>query len=145
MENELYHYGRKGMKWYQNIFTSGKKGSGRKGAADDESNEKPKLPPDRTSKKALKSMSNEDLTARLERLKLEKELRELEGKAYPTKGKDFVLKVLEKSGDNIATQFTTLIMGEATNKVLQEIMGHYNPKYKNMKFVNPKKGQKDKG
>ena len=29
MENirpdELYHYGRKGMKWYQNIFTSGKK------------------------------------------------------------------------------------------------------------------------
>ena len=24
MENELYHYGRKGMKWYQNIFTKGK-------------------------------------------------------------------------------------------------------------------------
>lgn len=27
MENELYHYGRKGMKWYQNIFTKGKEAS----------------------------------------------------------------------------------------------------------------------
>ena len=24
MENELYHYGRRGMKWYQHIFTSGR-------------------------------------------------------------------------------------------------------------------------
>ena len=24
MENELYHYGRKGMKWYEHIFTSGR-------------------------------------------------------------------------------------------------------------------------
>lgn len=29
-EDELYHYGRKGMKWYQNIFTSGKERKARK-------------------------------------------------------------------------------------------------------------------
>lgn len=30
MNDELYHYGRKGMKWYQNIFTSGKERKARK-------------------------------------------------------------------------------------------------------------------
>lgn len=29
-KDELYHYGRKGMKWYQNIFTSGKERKARK-------------------------------------------------------------------------------------------------------------------
>ena len=30
MENELYHYGRKGMKWYQRIFTKGKEARAKK-------------------------------------------------------------------------------------------------------------------
>ena len=60
MENaELYHYGRKGMKWYQNIFTKGKKGSSRKrGEADDseDSNRSPTVKP-----KSSREMTAEEL------------------------------------------------------------------------------------
>ena len=50
----------------------------------------------------------------------------------PSRGKDFVMDVLEKSGKNIATQLTTYAMGAAVNKVAGK------------EIVNPKKGQKDK-
>ena len=54
-----------------------------------------------------------------------------------SKGKDFVMRVIEKSGENIATQLTTYVMGSAVNKLLGDT-------FNDPSIVNPKKGQKDK-
>lgn len=100
--------------------------------------------PDHIPKKKMRNMSDDEIRNRITRLNLENDLRKLEKSVYPTKGKDFVMKILEKSGENIGTQLVTHAMGAATNKTLQAIFGQYDPKYKDYEFVNPKKGQKDK-
>lgn len=154
MENELYHHGIKGMKWgirrFQNADGSlTKAGKKRYGDGDDKNTSetkpaKPKQPPEHIPKKQMKSMTVEELKARIDRLNLEQDLRKLENSVYPQRGKKFVLDVLEKSGKNITEQLTTLAMGSVANKVLQEVMGSFDAKYKTEQFVNPKKGQKDK-
>lgn len=80
-----------------------------------------------------KTLSDDELRARISRLELEKRYKELaRNPTKKSKGKDFVMDVLEKSGKNIATQLSTYAMGSLVNKLAgQEI-------------VNPKKGQKDK-
>lgn len=156
MENELYHHGIKGMKWgirrFQNADGSlTKAGKKRYGDEEGDSSEEKKTStkpakvkpvPEHLSKKKVKSMTTEELKERINRLTLENDLRKLEKSVYPTKGKDFVFKVLEKSGENISTQLTTYAMGAATNKILQEVFGNVDSKFKNYEFVNPKKGQK---
>ena len=154
MEYELYHHGIKGMRWgirrFQNkdgsLTSAGKK---RYGDEDDKNTSetkptKPKQLPEHIPKKQMKSMTAEELKGRIERLELEQNLRKLENTVYPQRGKKFVLDVLEKSGKNITEQLTTLAMGSAANKILQEVMGSFDEKYKKEQFVNPKKGQKDK-
>ena len=76
-----------------------------------------------------------ELKELISRLELEKRYRDLsksEEQVRSAKGRDFVADVLEKSGKNIATQFTTYMMGTAVNKLAGS------------EIVNPKKGQKDK-
>ena len=151
MENrELLHSGIKGMKWgirrFQNkdgsLTPAGKK---RYGAdADGSSTSGKKSAPEHIPKNVRKTMSEADIRARIDRLKVEKELTDLEKSVYPQRGKKFVLDVLEKSGKNIAEQITTNAMGSIVNKVCQEVFGSFDPKYKEEQFVNPKKGQKDK-
>lgn len=156
MENELYHHGIKGMKWGIRRFQN-KDGSltkaGKKRYGDDESGKendtsakstKTKPTPEHIPKKQMKSMTTEELKARIERLNVENDLRKLEKSVYPTKGKDFTMKILEKSGENILTQLTTHAMGSVANKTLQQVFGNFDDKYKDYEFVNPKKGQKDK-
>jgi hypothetical protein len=61
------------------------------------------------------------------------------------------MDVLETSGKNVATQLTTAAMGSVANKVLQEVFGNFDQKYRNYQFVQTnvqqkkkdKKGQKD--
>ena len=128
MENELYHFGIKGMKWgvrrYQNkdgtLTAAGKK----RYNESSESNE-------------IKSLSDQELRERINRLNLERQYRDLttpNGQKQVSKGRKFVMDVLETSGKNIATQLATYVMGEAVNKYIG----------KGKTIVNPKKGQKDK-
>ena len=84
---------------------------------------------------ALPIFSDEELRQAISRLEMEKRYKELERSANPQKnndGKKFVENILRKSGENIATQFTTYAMGTLVNKIAGS------------EIVNPKKGQKDK-
>ena len=80
------------------------------------------------------------LRAKIERLRLEDTYNQLTRSLNPSevsKGKQFVSGVLEASGRNIATQFTTYAMGKAVNEI-------FAPVFNDASIVNPKKGQKDK-
>lgn len=126
MENELYHFGIKGMKWgirrYQNkdgsLTAAGKKRYS-----------------DSSIDNEIKNLTDQELRDRINRLNLEKQYRDLttpSGQKQVNKGKQFVTSVLETSGKNIATQLVTYGMGTAVNKFFKA------------NIVNPKKGQKDK-
>lgn len=139
MSNELQHHGILGQKWGKRNgppypLSGSKKSSHKK--SHDESDEK--KPENKKENKSARKMSDQELKEKISRLELEKKyktlLRDVSGRSS---GKDFVMRVLEKSGENIAVQFTTDIMGVAVNKTLGKIFNDPN-------LVNPKKGQKDK-
>jgi hypothetical protein len=99
-------------------------------------------------------MSTEELKARISRLEMEKQLKELEGKTQ-SKGKAFVKDVLEAAGKNILTQAATYAMGVALNKAVkatgytnatQTITENGQKRVEKIfeDIVNPRKGQKDK-
>ena len=73
--DELYHYGRKGMKWYQNIFTKGKNRKGRSsGDSDNDSDEEKRSGGSRSSgsgKKSVRDMSDEELVKAINRARME--------------------------------------------------------------------------
>lgn len=141
----LAHYGIPKMRWgfrrYQNkdgsLTALGKKRLQQLQEADRKS--EPKAP---TKSKSIKDMTDEELADKISRLKMEQTLKELmkeptNGKPNAkSKGKEFVMDVLDKSGRNIATQAVTYGMGKLVNKALGGIAGE--------EVVNPKKGQKDK-
>ena len=127
MNNVIYHFGIKGMKWgirrYQNkdgsLTAAGKKRYSDSSSVND----------------GIKDLTDQELRDRINRLNLEKQYRDLtipSGLKQINKGKKFVTSVLETSGKNIATQFVTYGMGTAVNKFFKA------------NIVNPKKGQKDK-
>lgn len=127
MENKLYHFGIKGMKWgirrYQNkdgsLTSAGKKRYSDSSSVND----------------GIKDLTDQELRDRINRLNLEKQYRDLttpSGQKQVSRGKQFVTSVLETSGKNIATQLVTYGMGTAVNKIFKA------------NIVNPKKGQKDK-
>ena len=83
----------------------------------------------------IKDLTDQELRDRINRLNLEKQYRDLttpSGQKQVSKGKQFVMGVLETSGRNIATQLVTYGIGTAVNKFFKA------------NIVNPKKGQKDK-
>ena len=127
MNNVIYHFGIKGMKWgirrYQNkdgsLTAAGKKRYSDSSSAND----------------GIKDLTDQELRDRINRLNLEKQYRDLttpSGQKQVSKGKQFVMGVLETSGRNIATQLVTYGIGTAVNKFFKA------------NIVNPKKGQKDK-
>lgn len=140
MANELIHYGILGMKWgvrrYQNKDGS-LTAAGKKRYSEDE---KTKVS---SSKKKISEMSNEELRKEIERLELEKRYRSLASETITSsnskskKAKEFTMRVLEKSGENIMSQLTTYAIGTLVNKALGGV-------FNDPKIVNPKKGQKDK-
>ena len=151
--NELYHYGRKGMKWYQNIFSkdksSGSSGKSKKAGDSDDDDGSSGGKQSRSNSdsggsakskpKSVKDMSDEELNAAIKRLESEQRYNKLMKDMNPEKehkAKEFVMDVVEKSGKNIATQFVTYSMGVAVNKAFEKA-------FNDDKIVNPKKGQKD--
>lgn len=153
MGNELYHFGIKGMRWGVRRFQKkdgGLTSAGKKRYDNDspetgtkvktQTNSDKKSSTSTSAKKSVKSMTDEELRERINRLDLEKRYKDLVKTTTPqksTRGKDFVMDVLEKSGKNVATQLTTYVMGVAVNKAFAKA-------FNDASIINPKKGQKDK-
>lgn len=133
----LVHYGIQGMKWgiRRTPDQLGHKKKVAKPAnkrAKESAEDKEKSS---SSKKSVHELTDDELKEAISRLELEKRYKELQRSTNPPKtneAKSFVENVLKKSGENIATQFTTYAMGTLVNKVAGS------------EIVNPKKGQKDK-
>ena len=138
--NELMHHGILGMKWgvrrYQNkdgsLTPAGKRRvqTGEIGKTSDSA-----VSSTSSHKRSVKEMSDSELRDKISRLELEKRYKDLSKsseRAKTSKGRAFVMDVLERSGKNIATQAVTYAMGSMVNKVAGS------------DIVNPKKGQKDK-
>ena len=142
---KLLHYGILGMKWgvrrtpEQLARARGEKSS----SSDSKSSFTKKTTSSSSSsgKKRTSEMTEDELRSKIQRLKLEKRYKDLMKATAPppksTKGRDFVQRVLEKSGENIMTQLTTVVMGKAVNATIGKMLGDDS-------LVNPKKGQKDK-
>ena len=95
-------------------------------------------------KRKLSELSDEEIQAKIDRMNLENKYKELAqaridavSKKEVSKGRQFVMEVLEKSGKNIATQAVTWALGTGVNKVIETTFGEKDA-------INPKKGQKDK-
>lgn len=155
MENELYHHGVKGMKWgiRRTPAQLGHKTSSKKSSkkSSSESSGKPGLfkrkakEPAKTSeqeapkkKKKVSEMTDAELKERIGRLELEKKYRDLAKSTSPqkSKGRQFAERVVERAGENVATQFTTYVLGTGVNKAFANV-------FNDPKIINPKKGQKD--
>lgn len=146
--SELTHYGVLGMHWgvrrtpaqLGNTTSKKKKRSG----ADDDDGSNQNGHAGRgnvtaSKKKGVKTLTDDELRAKINRLELEKKYTNLMKETNPPKstaGREFVKKVLKNSGENIATQATTYGLGKAVNAMFRNIAGE--------DIVNPKKGQKDK-
>lgn len=150
MENTLVHYGVLGMKWgvrrtpEQLARAKGKTPAQKKTASVQKkvvTKSAAKTSSSNSEKKTSSELTNDELKEKIARLELEKRYKELAKSTMPppksSKGKEFVMRVIEKSGENIATQLTTYVMGSAVNKLLGDT-------FNDPAIVNPKKGQKDK-
>ena len=103
--------------------------------------------PNKPKPKSISEMTDDEIRAKIERLRLEQTLSQLMPKELPPKenelkklAKKVGLGVLEKSLDNIGTQGLTYFLGDAVNKVVNK----RDEKGNLVEIVNPKKGQRDK-
>lgn len=141
---ELLHYGILGMKWgVRRTPEQLRRARGELKSETDGGSKKTTSSKSSSSsgKKRTSEMTEDELRSKIQRLELEKRYKDLMKSTAPppksTKGRDFVQRVLEKSGENIMTQLTTVVMGKAVNATIGKMFGDEN-------LVNPKKGQKDK-
>lgn len=147
---ELYHYGILGMKWgvrrtpaqlghivsaghkkLKNVVDENKQKKANKKAEEEHMS----MPSVRKTRK----MSDSDIKAKIERLKLEKEYKQLLNDTRNesrNRGKQFIASILETSGKNILTQLSAYGMGVLVNKIFEKKVGE--------KVVDPKNIQKKK-
>lgn len=124
-QDELYHYGRKGMKWGQNIFGKVKSGASRVGKKISDAHQKKKADKaaDRLRKKPYSKLTDAELKARIQRMQLEKNLKDLERQVDPTKekGSKFLSSVTEAAGQafvNAGRESLTNLIKKRLNKAL---------------------------
>lgn len=142
---ELYHYGRKGMRWGQNIFgkvknwrTSRKRAKNLKTARKVKA-ERQKLI--ESGKLSSKKMTEKELKNGINRLELEKKYNDLlrdTTKATSSRGQTFVNKFLDSTVDKIAenatadvvSQAVKVLIVKATNKAIGDEVVFTNNKKK---------------
>ena len=137
-QDELYHYGKKGMKWGV-IRTAEQLGHIVKSAkslydsnkARKRAKEEAAMAKKRSKITNPKKLTTEELNARIKRLQLEKTYKDLtKDTETATRGKNFVMDILESSGKNLFTQVTNHYGAKALNKVIGEDVIFANNKRK---------------
>lgn len=134
---EFYHHGVKGQKWGVRRFQN-KDGSltflGRRRERKREEERRKNESESETLKRQLaikkrridrrnrRTMSDEELKAKINRLKLEKELKELTDNDI-SKGRKFVQKVMTDSGTKVLTGVATGAMAFGIKKAIEKVAG----------------------
>lgn len=158
-DGELYHYGRKGMKWGQHIFAKVKTGAskvadGTKKVANktktgidkaktkhaakkaEEEAKKARAEAEETARKRAKitnsrKLTTDELNERIKRLELEQRYQDLvESTSDISKGRTFVESVIETSGKNLLTQVLNHYGAKGLNKLIGEDVIFANNKKK---------------
>lgn len=111
--NELSHFGIPGMKWgVRKTSSSNSSGSGKKKSRIKTSVKKFV---NKKRKNSVKNMSNEELKARINRMLLEKQYKDLKG--GPVKeGKKMVSNVIKETASNALKDLSKNALGYAVNK-----------------------------
>ena len=131
MENELYHFGIKGMRWgvrrYQNpdgsLTNAGKKRL-KKGQTSNEESDSSNKPSTKSSPtKTVKDMSDDELSQAITRLQLEEKYKSLSPKNV-SKGKKFVdtvaNDVLKPAAIDIGKQVAKSLMVKGVNSLVKD-------------------------
>lgn len=121
-QSTLSHHGIKGMRWgirrtKEQLMRA--RGSSKPVAKKDPKKTTPTKGKvsSSTAKKSVKEMSDEELAKKVKRLELEKRYSDLD-KSTTSKGKAFAMRVLERSGEEMAVQVSKHFMAEGINKAL---------------------------
>lgn len=133
--NELYHYGVLGMKWgVRKSRNSGGSSARKKSSRDTEDSRIKDLR--KKDVKNRRKLSDADLKKKIERLKMEKQLKELTAEEI-SPGKKFVSDVMSSSGKKVVTTFVTGatiygVKAAMTRKFnVKELASYMTPKPKN--------------
>ena len=131
MENELYHFGIKGMRWgvrrYQNpdgsLTNAGKKRLKKGQTSNEETDSSNKPSTKSSSTKTVKEMSDDELSQAITRLQLEEKYKSLSPKNV-SKGKKFVdtvaNDVLKPAAIDIGKQVAKSLMVKGVNSLVKD-------------------------
>lgn len=105
-KNELYHHGILGQKWGIRRFQNPDGTRTALGKQREKEQYREATNPKRTTSAQRRKMTNAELEARIKRLKLEKQVKDLEKETIST-GRSMTEDILKSSGKKVATQILT--------------------------------------